>query len=70
MNHELTPAPAGPQLQHVFIAGRCTHCGCDDHSLPEPGEQLATWEQPCPVAGPERRTQWTFGPDERTEVEG
>lgn len=55
---------------HVFIAGRCTHCGCDDHSLPDVGEDLAEWEKPCPVVGPERKTAWSFGPDGSDEVEG
>lgn len=45
---------------HVHIAGRCIHCGVDDHSLPEEGETLADWEKPCPVAYEDRQTEWTF----------
>lgn len=57
-------------MDHVYIAGRCTHCGCDNHSLPDRGEDLAEWEKPCPVTGPERKTVWSFGPDGNDEVEG
>ncbi len=46
---------------HQFCAGRCLHCGTDDHSLPEPGETLAAWEKPCPVPFEDRQTVWTFG---------
>lgn len=51
-----------PSPQHVFSAGRCLHCGTDDHSLPEEGEALADWEKPCPVDGSERQGSWSFGP--------
>lgn len=50
-----------PSPQHVFNAGRCLHCGTDDHSLPEPGEELASWQLPCPVAPEDRQTVWSFG---------
>jgi len=52
-----------PSPQHVFTAGRCLHCGTDDHSLPLPGEGLARWEMPCSVDGPERIGAWSFGPE-------
>lgn len=52
-----------PSPQHVFSAGRCLHCGTDDHSLPEEGEEFASWELPCPVDGEDRQSVWSFGPD-------
>lgn len=48
--------------EHVFIAGRCTHCNADGHSIGE--------SDFCPVDGADRKTSWTFGPDHRDEVEG
>lgn len=51
-----------PSPQHVFCAGRCLHCGTDDHSLPGPGEDRADWEKPCPVDGEDRQSSWSFGP--------
>jgi len=48
--------------QHVFIAGRCTHCNADGHSIGE-----SDW---CAVDGEQRKTRWTFGPEGSDEVEG
>jgi hypothetical protein len=48
--------------QHVFIAGRCTHCNADGHSIGE-----SDW---CPVTGPERKRSWTFGANDSDTVEG
>ncbi len=48
-------------MNHVFIAGQCIHCGCDDHD-PESIEA-------CPVPdGPDRQAEWTFGPDGSDEI--
>lgn len=52
-----------PSPQHVFSGGRCLHCRTDDHSLPEDGEEFASWELPCPVDGEDRQSVWSFGPD-------
>ena len=57
-DHETTPGPS-----HIFLAGRCVHCGTDDHSLPNPGETLAPWEQSCPVTGPARHSVYTVDVD-------
>lgn len=52
-----------PSPQHVFSRGRCLHCGTDDHSLPEAGEEFASWELACPVDGEDRKSVWSFGPE-------
>lgn len=53
-------AQTGPP--HVFVAGRCIHCWCDDHSLPAPGELLSEDMKACPYDLPDRITLWAFGP--------
>lgn len=53
--------------QHVFIGGRCTHCGVQELDVfeDEPGYP----DYNCPDY-PGRKTVWSFGPDGSDEVDG
>lgn len=59
------PEYVGVSPTHSFFAGRCIHCDCDNHSLPERGETLTAYEKPCPVGydSPERTSSWSFPED-------